>query len=296
MDAAQTLDPERVLEAQTRIGPLWVERGAQVVTRSLVEEGYWDPNITMLLKKVLGPGMTFVDAGANIGWFTVIASRVVGPEGRVFAVEPDPFNLSVLEANLSRHDCSNVTVLPFAAWSERTELDFARPPDEGAVGRVGQKGGGDLVRAARLDELIDGRVDYVKIDCELSDHVVVQGAEGLFTENPSMLVSVEFHPWHESHLGDSPAQVLDVYRRLELIPYEIVPHGLRETDWERIASPRLQKDHIAFDFAMSRCPPATLEGRGLMKKGWLERAGDLLDHVPASIRPPIRHRDRRART
>ncbi len=287
MEARETLNPERVVEAETTIGPLWVEKGAELVTRPLLEVGYWDPGISALLKRVLKPGMTFVDAGANIGWFSVLGSRLVGPEGQVFAVEPDPLNLSILRANLSRHGCSNVTVLPFAAWSERTELDFNRPPGEGAGARVGQQGG-DLVQAARLDELIEAPVDYIKIDCELSDHVVVEGAERLFRGSPTMLISVEFHPWHESHLGDSPAQILDVYRRLGLNPYEIAMQGLRETTWERIASPQLEEGHIAFDFAMCRCAPDTLKGMGLMEKGKLGRALERLGELPGQIRRPSR--------
>src|SRR5436190_10823798 len=115
------LDPDRVIEAQTVLGPLWVEKGAEILTRSLVEGGMWDPTISGLMTNVLRPGMTFVDAGANIGYFSVLGSQLVGPEGRVFAVEPDPLNLAILRANLERLGCSNVTVLPVAAWSERTE-------------------------------------------------------------------------------------------------------------------------------------------------------------------------------
>jgi FkbM family methyltransferase len=295
-EGSDRLDPARVIEADTQLGPLLVERDAEVVTRSLLEVGYWDPSISGLMQRVLRPGMTFVDAGANIGWFSVLGSRLVGQQGRVFAVEPDQLNLQILRANLERHGCSNVTVLPIAAWSERTKLDFARPPEEGAVGRVGQKGTGEVVQADRLDDLISGPVDYLKIDCELSDHVVVQGADGLMKKSPSMLVSVEFHPWHESHLGTKPSQVLDTYRRMDLRPYEIGHRGLTPTTWERLASPQLEQGHIAFDFALSRCEPAVLRAKGLMGgKGLLERAGDLLEHVPEPIRPRIRHRDRRSR-
>jgi FkbM family methyltransferase len=306
----QQLDPDRVVEAQTVLGPLLVEKDAEVLTRSLLEVGMWDQTISGLMENVLRPGMTFVDAGANIGWFSVLGSRLVGPSGHVFSVEPDPVNLSILRANLERNGCSNVTVLPFAAWSERTELDFARPPEEGAVARVGQDDGSGLrVPADRLDALVEGPVDYVKVDCELSDHVVVRGAEGLLQRNPSMLISVEFHPWHESHLGDWPPEILDRYRSMGLHPYEIVRRGIKATTWEEVAAPKLSDDHIAFDFVLSRRDPAELKEMGLLaRKGFLERSslglmkerflrtgGELLEHVPEGIRPPIRYRDRRHR-
>src|SRR3954447_8612373 len=179
VDTVEQLDPERVIEAPTIVGPLWLERSGENVTRCLLDEGIWDLPISGLMENVLRPDMTFVDVGANIGYFTVLGSRLVGPGGRVFAIEPDRFNLSVLRANLDRHDCSNVTVVPMAAWSERAELDFHRPPD-GAVARVGQDDGAGLrVQAAPLDELVEGSVDYLKIDCEHSDHVVLGGSSGL---------------------------------------------------------------------------------------------------------------------
>jgi FkbM family methyltransferase len=296
MSAADTLDRSKVVEADTRLGPLWVEKAGEVVTRSLVEEGYWDPTISGLMEQVLRPGMTFVDAGANIGWFSVLGSRLVGPGGRVFSVEPDPLNLSILRANLERHGCSNTTVLPVAAWSKRDELDFHRPAEEGATGRVGKDDGSGLrVPAARLDELVEGPVDYVKVDCELTDHVVVEGSEGLIRDNPSILISVEFHPWHESHLGAQPNQVLDTYRGMGLNPYEIVPAGIKPSTWQKIANPVLpDEQHIAFDFVLSSRRPAALKSTGLLvRRSSLEWAGDLLEYVPETIRPRIRHRDRR---
>ena len=297
MAAADGLDRSKVLEADTRLGPLWVEKTGAVVTRSLVDEGFWDPTISGLMERVLRPGMTFVDAGANIGWFSVLGSRLVGPTGRVFSVEPDPLNLSILRANLERNGCSNATVLPVAAWSEQAELDFHRPADEGAVARVGQDDGmGNRVSAGRLDELIDGPADYIKVDCEHTDYMVVRGAEDLFERNPSMLISVEFHPGHDSHLGDTPGQILEHYRSMGLHPYLIAGDGIRPVTWEEIADPYLPDGHIAVDFVMSRCDPSALRARGLIpKKTLLERGGDLLEHVPKRLRPPIRHRDRRRR-
>jgi FkbM family methyltransferase len=295
--SAVRLDAHKVAEAQTVLGPLWVERSAEIVTRSLIEEGIWDLAISGLMTNLLRPGMTFVDTGANIGYFSVLGSRLVGPEGRVFAVEPDPLNQSILRANLSRHECSNVTVLPIAAWSERTELDFHRPAEDGATARVGQDdGSGARVQADRLDALVEGPVHYVKVDCELSDHVVVRGLEGLFRKNPSLLISVEFCPWLESHLGATPSEILDQYREMGLHPYRIVAKGIRATTWEQIADPSLPDDHIAFDFVMSRCGPPELKARGMIaSRTLLEWGGDMLDYVPESIRPPIRQRDRRAR-
>lgn len=306
MNRAQ-LDPDLVVEVDTDLGPIWAERRAKIVTRSLLEHGHWDPVISGLMRKALEPGMTFVDAGANIGYFSILAAGLVGPEGRVVAIEPDPTNLSILRANLDRHRCSNVTVIPVAAWSEHTHLRLERPADEGAGVRVGGPQGGSEVSAAPLDDLVSRRVDYLKVDCELTDHVVVRGARRLLAENESMLVTVEFAPWDQSHTGESPSEILDQYRDMGLTPYEISPwgRGVRRSTYKRIAKPKLPEGHISFDFALSGDLPDRLVARGFRAMEgphafpeWFERllgrAGDMLEHVPEPIRPPIRRRDRKA--
>jgi FkbM family methyltransferase len=253
MPEGSSLDPGIVIEAETDVGPILLEKNAVVVTREVLETGSYDAPVGRLLRQVLGPGSTMVDAGANVGYFTVLASQLVGPEGRVLAIEPDPLNLSILLANLERRECSNATVIPVAAWSERAELTILRQPTEGATARVGAGiPGGSPITAAPLDELIEGPVDCLKIDTELTDHHVVRGAKELISANPSMLVMVEFHPWHETHNGESPAEVLDSYRRLDLAPYEISETGLIQASWESIASPTLPDGHISLDFALSR--------------------------------------------
>ena len=85
--------------------------------------------------------MTFVDVGANIGWFSVLGARLVGEHGFVVVVEPGPNNLPILRANLWRHRAHNALVLPMAAYAHtghvemklnrrgRRELDPARPRD-----------------------------------------------------------------------------------------------------------------------------------------------------------------------
>jgi FkbM family methyltransferase len=289
------LDPDLVVEAATDLGPLWVERRGTILTPWLLDKGYWDPALSGLMRRALLPGMTFVDVGANIGYLTILGAQLVGSTGRVFAIEPDPINLSILEANLERHGCSNVTVLPVAAWSERTQLNLTRPPDEGAAAQVGRtEGDGNQVPAAPLDELIEGPVDYIKVDCEQTDHVVVRGAERLIRENPAMLITVEYLPGHASHTGESPSEILNQYEAMGLSPFWISypKPGLRPTGYEQIADARLPEGSVSFDFAMSRTTPHDLR----VGKGLLERAGDLLEHVPEPVRPRIRHRDRSARS
>jgi FkbM family methyltransferase len=242
-----------------------------------------------------------VDAGANIGYFSVLAANLVGPSGRVICVEVDPANVAILRANLWRNGATNAQVLPVAAWDERTDLNMKTIPEGGAGSFVGLDSPQDAtVPAFRLDQLIDGPVDYLKVDCESTDHMVVAGAEGLIRANPSMLTTVEFNPDHVSHTGHSPAQILEIYRSRGLRPYAITSTGLlKPTTFRQLASSGSADRQVIFDFALTRRLPTEL-----LRKHYAERlryhryravkaGGDLLDHVPERLRPKIRTRDRR---
>ena len=84
----------------------------QHVSRRIREDGIWEPYETSLLLRLLQPGDVFVDVGANIGYFSVLAASLVGEQGAVFSFEPDPNNYRLLCANmaLNAFDGNSVTV------------------------------------------------------------------------------------------------------------------------------------------------------------------------------------------
>lgn len=179
------------VEVETNVGWLWSHRDG-AFTRGLEEHGFWELHLVRLLEARLGPGMAFLDVGAHIGYFTVLASTLVGPSGRVVAVEPDPASVELLRANLARHGCTNVDVLALAAWDSSTRLPFTVRAANRAVSWVSPQGEGLLVEAAPLDELLDAPFELIKSDAEGSDHVALFGARRLLAACP--LAVVEFWP------------------------------------------------------------------------------------------------------
>lgn len=215
VELAQGL-PDNVVEVETAIGTLWLDESDQLITPLIQEYGNWELDVCALLERTLQPGMTFVDVGANIGYFSVLASKLVGSEGRVFAVEPDPRTLSLLRANLRRHGCANTTVLPIAAHSKTGHVPFVVNP-EGAAGSGIDPEAKDavMVPSARLDDVIEGSVDVIKIDVERAEHLVVRGAEQTLKRSPAPMVVAEFWPTLERLTGgDAPVDVLAYYEGL----------------------------------------------------------------------------------
>lgn len=141
-----------------------------------------------VLRRLLRPGMTVVDVGANVGYYALLFRQAVGPRGRVVCLEPDPGNLRELRRNVERNHLHNVEVVAAAAGEAAGEIRFS----SGLNGSV--SAAGDLrVPAIRLDDLSDGPVDLIKIDVEGYEAAVLRGAAGLIERRRPTLF-IELHP------------------------------------------------------------------------------------------------------
>jgi len=88
------------------------------VSQRLREDGIWEPYETSLVLTLLRPGDVFVDVGANVGYFSVVAASVVGAQGAVFAFEPDPDNCRLLRANAELNGLDERIIVVEAALSD----------------------------------------------------------------------------------------------------------------------------------------------------------------------------------
>ena len=130
----------------------------------------------------LKPGQTVVDVGANIGCFTVLAARLVGPEGRVVAFEPDPNNLTRLQRNIALNRLKNVTVLPNAIGDRTASVDLFGGGSSlfpSLFDKVDDRQDPTLRGTVSMIALADAlemcqvtRVDYLKLDCEGAEHLI----------------------------------------------------------------------------------------------------------------------------
>jgi FkbM family methyltransferase len=91
--------------------------------------GGWEPEVSELISERLRPGQTFVDVGANTGWYTVLAAGKVGPSGRVAAIEASPANCLWLKKNVAKNGLANVRLVNEAAWSTEADLSLFQGPD-----------------------------------------------------------------------------------------------------------------------------------------------------------------------
>jgi FkbM family methyltransferase len=158
--------------------------------------GLAEPDTQRLLGTWLRPGSVFYDLGANVGFFTLIASQLVGSEGHVYALEPSATTASALSSNVARNDLRNVTVIEAAAGgadgSARLDPAGAVSQDARLIGE--HEPGGVPVRLVTIDALVrDGArpPDVVKIDVEGAEEDAIVGMRAtLLTHRPSVVCEI----------------------------------------------------------------------------------------------------------
>jgi FkbM family methyltransferase len=123
----------REWSARTCFGAVVQCRLEDVVQKSIFHFGVWEPEITEIVRERLRPGDTFIDLGANVGYYTLLGARLIGPRGRVVGIEPSPSLFELLQVNLARNDVRNVRLVQKAVAPEPGEIALFR----GSKGNVG---------------------------------------------------------------------------------------------------------------------------------------------------------------
>jgi FkbM family methyltransferase len=152
----------------------------QSVSGPIIATGTWEPHVAGVIRKFLAPGSVFVDIGANVGWHTALASRVVGAAGEVFAFEPNPDNARLIAHTIEHNGLTNVRLFPLALADSVGFAAFrsAIGSNGGFLGR-GESGSIDpsvtIVPTMRLDDIGLTRIDVIKIDVEGAEPIVFRG-------------------------------------------------------------------------------------------------------------------------
>ena len=152
-----------------------------------------------LFERTVKEGFTVFDVGAHVGFYTLLASALVGATGKVFAFEPLPRNLRYLREHLRRNHVVNVSVVE-AAVSDRSGFAFFEEGKGHSTGHLAP-GGRLRVRTVTLDELVfqDGLPppNCIKIDIEGAEMLALTGAQSLLSNyRPSIFLATHGHEIH----------------------------------------------------------------------------------------------------
>ncbi|MBS0205671.1 MAG: FkbM family methyltransferase [Planctomycetes bacterium] len=223
------------------------------IERELWVGGEWDTNVKNALFATLRKGDAFLDLGANIGYFSLLASKIVGDSGTVVSVEPSIRALRKLTHHLWLNHCRNVVVLSCAAgdcWKQ-VAMGLANESNIGGsalltAGAVTQRT--EPVMLAPVDDLlesVDFRLRMIKVDLEGFELAALRGCRRLIAKHRPFIVC-EVTEKFLAKYGDSAKKLVEFFRDLD---YEV--RSLYGKNFELVDTDQLSDLTRQFDVLFS---------------------------------------------
>lgn len=211
-DIFKTLLRVRRINVDTPAGQFWVDPASNFGWRVSSPNGY-EPEWTKEIQRLTNGVSTFVDVGANEGYYSIIAAR---NGARVLAVEPQQRLLRVIQTNVELNRLTSVQVINCAV-SDRSgfaEIYLASSVNTGSSGFVRTTAYNlpkARVRVATLESLLNdagfATVDVMKMDIEGFEYEAILGSAALFQQHKIRILFLELHPHQISSRGLDPASV-----------------------------------------------------------------------------------------
>jgi len=177
----------------------------ELVSRHIHEQHCWEIHETNALLELMKPGQSFIDIGANIGYYTVIAAARLGDSGQVFSFEPDPENYALLTQNIEQNHFKNVQAFNLGLSNQDCSLPIFCSEENRGDHRLFETEAhqqGNMIQLVKADEFFMDRygqyptVHCIKIDTQGYEYSIVDGLKKTIAANQAHLnMVVEFWPW-----------------------------------------------------------------------------------------------------
>ena len=170
----------------------------------LLNDGTYEPGMDRVIRSLLKPGDKFVDVGANEGYFSIAAAKIVGATGAVYAIEPQSRMEPVIKRNARANGLESIVRIHRLGFSDKEgakDLFLTADINTGASSftkhwKVGNRK--ETIRTTTLDAFAKEQqlesIDVLKVDCEGAEIGVIAGAEGLLKTGRITHLVIEYHP------------------------------------------------------------------------------------------------------
>ena len=194
------------------------DKGLDGIGQELIFKGNYEKYTTYILGQFVKSGMTVITVGANIGYFTLLFSSLVGKTGKVFAFEPEPKNYALLMKNIELNGFTNITALNKAVSDKSGKatlfIDKSDPAGHSlfqeAINLTKENTAESLsVDVVSLDEYfkdVDINVDIIQMDIQGAEMLAIKGMEDLLLNKMEVMVFTEFWPYGLNRCGFSAEQ------------------------------------------------------------------------------------------
>lgn len=202
----------------------------QIISERLRKDGIWEAYETELSVKLLAAGQTYIDVGANIGYYSVIAGQCVGETGTVISYEPNADNFALLNKNIAANQLKNIQSFPYALSDKDGEGKLYLSTDNFGDHRIYQS---PEDREHQSIQLINGgqhlstlceRVDFIKIDTQGAEFFVLNGLMDVVRRNKEHLrMIIEVCPYGIRKSGSHGLELLQLLDSTGM-QYHIIDH------------------------------------------------------------------------
>ncbi len=188
--------PENIQKAQYENFEIYAARDDVAVGKHVLA-GNYESDVTQAFKNILKPGMGVIDIGANIGYYSLLSSSLVGSDGWVMAVEPNSENIKFIAASRRLNRFDHLQIIHSAASINEDIMVLRNDYSNGTCSFLPEDEAelfsSEIVGCLRIDKLVSKQVDLIKIDIEGGELLAVQGCIDLIdTYRPAVIF--EFSP------------------------------------------------------------------------------------------------------
>lgn len=214
----QKLKPRDFIHVQGNV--MFINPDDPYFVDPLIKHGVYEAYETELIKGELKAGMKFIDIGANLGYYTLIAAHLVASNGKVYSFEPEPGNYNLLEKNVAANGYGNVVCERLAVSDRSGKLELFLCEDNPGDHRTYDSRDGKRsiqIDAITLDDYFKEskeRIDLIKMDIQGSEPAALRGMEQLIKRSMGIKLFLELWPRGLNDFGSSPRELAEQLRDL----------------------------------------------------------------------------------
>ena len=202
------------------------------IETSIITNNTYEPEVIKEIKLILNKGSTFIDGGANIGFFSLIASKVVGATGSVIAFEPTPLTLNYLKKNINVNKIKNIIVIAKGLSSSEKQLPFLLRKDNPEANSIVAKEDDNLqdegqiinISTISIDKFCSEKnikkVDLIKLDIEGQELEAIRGAREILLLNQNIKIIFELNIKFRKDGIEFAKEIFTELKRLNFSNYE----------------------------------------------------------------------------
>jgi len=189
---------------RTRCGDLYWLSSKGYVDRCIIDFGIFEPSSTKVVKSLVKEGNIVLDVGANIGYYSVILSKLVGKQGKVICFEPTDRFGKVLRQNIEANNLQNIELIKSGLSDKAQELDIQICEDSATLHLSGNNvpESSEKIKLITLDSFLKDhplpRIDFIKIDVDGHEPLFLSGAENTLNKYEPIILLEVSHPHYLS--------------------------------------------------------------------------------------------------